>query len=104
MANLAGQRRLSSAETNLCRQIIIDGKVFEQKEPVRPAGGRGQGGGGQGGPPPAPATPSLSGTYSITIDIPGSPITGTFNFTHTGSSLTGTMVTDAGLHSFATAR
>jgi imidazolonepropionase-like amidohydrolase len=96
IANLALVKGDLFGRDKFVPQIIIDGKVFEQKEPVRPAGGRGPGGGGQGAPPAAPATPSLSGTYSLTIDIPGSPITGTFNFTHTGSSLTGTMVTEAG--------
>lgn len=81
-------------------QIIIDGKVFEQKEPVRPAGGgRGPGGGGQGpgaAVPQTPALPSVGGSYSVTIDIPGSPISTTFNFTQTGGALAGTMVTETG--------
>lgn len=74
--------------------VFVDGKVFEVKEPVRPAGGRGQGGGqGPGGPA---TTPTVGGSYSISIEIPGSPLTGTLNFTQTGSELSGTMVTQAG--------
>ncbi len=74
-------------------QLIIDGKVFEQKEtPRAQGGGRGQGGGGQSGG----SGPNLSGSYSINIDIPGSPVSGTFNFTQSGSSLSGTMATAGG--------
>ncbi len=84
--------------------IFVDGRHFEQKEPVRPAGGGRPGGpgggpGGQSGPSaasPPPAAPVLSGAYSITIDIPGQPISATLNFTHSGTTLTGTFVTDGG--------
>lgn len=74
--------------------IFVDGKVFEQKEAARPAaGGRGQGAGPGG---PGATAGSLSGSYAITISVPGSPISGTFNFTQAGSALTGSMVTDMG--------
>lgn len=73
-------------------RIIIDGKVFEQKEQSRPAGGRGNG----TGPGATPTGNLLSGVYPITIDIPGSPITGTLNFVQSGTLLTGTMVTESG--------
>ena len=74
--------------------IFVDGKVFEQKEPPKPVpGGRGLGA-GPGGPGAVAA--SLSGSYAITINVPGSPISGTFNFTQAGSALTGSMVSDAG--------
>lgn len=68
--------------------VFVDGRLFEQKEPVRPAqSGRGSG-------PPSGET--ISGTYRVTIDVPGSPSPATFNFTHAGANLTGTMVTDGG--------
>lgn len=73
-------------------QVIVDGKVFEVKEPPKPpAGGRVTGTG-----PGTPAATSISGTYNITIAIPGSPLSSTLNFTQTGGSLTGTMTSDAG--------
>lgn len=77
-------------------QVIVDGKVFEQKEPVRPAGG-GRGNGG-GAPPPAaaPVGPNVAGAYTITIDVPGSPLGATLNFTQLGSTITGTMVSELG--------
>ncbi len=76
--------------------IFIDGKVFEQKEPVRPpaGGGRGPGGGGSGGA--TPSASSISGSYTITIDIPGQAMNSTLNFTQQGSSLAGTMASPAG--------
>ena len=80
-------------------QVIVDGKVFEIKEPARPAGGRGPGGGGQGpaaGNPTTPTLPNIAGTYAMTIDIPGSPVSGSFNFIQTGAALTGTMTTEGG--------
>ena len=51
-------------------QIIVDGKVFEQKEPVRPAGGRGLGGAGGGNPqtPAVPISPELTRSTSIFRD------------------------------------
>ena len=90
IANLAIVKGDLFGRDKFVPQIIIDGKVFEQKEPVKPAGGgRGpDGGGGQ-----APAGPSLSGSYTINIDIPGSPLTSTLNFTQSGGGLSGTMVT-----------
>ena len=89
IANLALVKGDLFGRDKFVPQIIIDGKVFEQKEPVKPAnGGRGNsGGGGQ----QTPATPNIGGAYTINIDIPGSPISGSFNFDQTGSSLTGTM-------------
>lgn len=80
--------------------VFVDGKLFEQREPVRPAGGgRGQGGpggGNSGGPSAAPAAPSIGGTYTITIDVPGSPLGATLNFAQQGTNLTGTMVSQLG--------
>lgn len=73
-------------------QIIVDGKVFEQKEPPRPPAGRGTG----TGPGPAPAPTNIGGIYNVTIAIPGQSLNSTFDFTQTGSALTGKMTTEAG--------
>lgn len=96
IANLAIVKGDVFARERFVPQIIIDGKVFEQKEPPARTGGRGPGGGGQG-PGGSPATvPTVGSSYAIVIDIPGSPIGATLNFTQTGSALSGTMVTEAG--------
>ncbi|MEP6789111.1 MAG: amidohydrolase family protein [Acidobacteriota bacterium] len=93
IANLALVKGDLFGRDKFVPQIIIDGKVFEQKEPVRaPGGGRGPGGGNQ----QTPTAPNISGTYTINIDIPGSPISSAFTFTQSGSSLTGTMLTPGG--------
>ncbi|MBK9527430.1 MAG: amidohydrolase family protein [Acidobacteria bacterium] len=78
--------------------VFVDGRHFEQKEPVRPAGGRGPGGqgGGPGATPPTPAGPSMGGTYTITIDVPGQPIQATLNLAQAGTTMTGTMVSQLG--------
>ncbi len=92
IANLAIVKGDLFGRDKFVPQIIVDGKVFEQKEPARPPVGRGP---GTGGPPPTAAA-NLGGTYTVSIEIPGSPISGTFNLTQAGSALTGTMVTQAG--------
>lgn len=89
IANLAVVKGDLFGKDKFVSQIIVDGKVFEQKETPRAATtGRGNGGG--------TVPPSLSGNYSITINIPGSPISGTFIFTQAGSVLSGTMVSEGG--------
>ncbi len=95
IANLAIVKGDLFGRDKFVPQIIVDGKVFEQKEAPRGPGGRGTGS-GQGGPPPTAGAASIAGTYSINIDIPGSPISGTLNFIQAGSALTGTMITQAG--------
>jgi hypothetical protein len=77
-------------------QIIIDGKVFEQKEPVRPAGGRGPGAGGAGPGAGTAGLPNVSGTYTVAIDVPGQPLTATWTFNQQGATFTGTMVSSLG--------
>lgn len=68
--------------------VFVDGKYFEQKEPPKtpPAAS---------GTTPASAA-NISGSYAITVEIPGSPLTMTLNFTQSGTSLTGTMVSMLG--------
>ena len=79
-------------------QVIVDGKVFEMKEPPRQAGGgRGNGtGSGQPQPTATPTGTNVAGAYTITIDVPGSPLGATLNFTQSGSTITGTMVSELG--------
>jgi hypothetical protein len=79
--------------------VFVDGKLFEQKEPARPApGGRPGGGpggaGGAGGA--APAAGSFGGIYSITIEAPGMPLAATLNMQQQGTAMTGTMVSQLG--------
>lgn len=86
--------------------VFVDGRHFEQKEPVRPAGGRGPGGqgGGPGATPTATTGPSIGGTYLITIDVPGQPIQATLNLTQAGTVITGTMVSQLGSSQVANGR
>ncbi len=77
--------------------LFVDGRHFEVKEPVRPAGGRGPGGQGGSGATTAPsAGPSMGGTYTITIDVPGQPLQATLNLTQAGTTISGTMVSQLG--------
>ena len=68
--------------------VFVDGKYFEQKEPPKVP------------PTTAGTTPtaavSISGSYNITVDIPGQALTMTLNFTQAGNVLTGTMVSPMG--------
>lgn len=68
--------------------VFVDGKYFEQKEPPKaaPAGA---------GTNPAAAA-NISGSYAINIEVPGSPLAMTLNFTQSGTSLTGSMVSTLG--------
>jgi imidazolonepropionase-like amidohydrolase len=95
IANLAVVKGDLFGRDKFVPQVVVDGKIFEQKETPRGPGGRGTGS-GQGGPPPTAGAANIAGTYSINIDIPGSPISGTLNFIQAGSGFTGTMTTQAG--------
>ena len=81
--------------------VLIDGKIFEQKEPPPtgrqggPGGGRFRGNAPNGGET-APAGPNVAGSYSITIQVPDQTLAGTLTFVQQGSTLTGTLVTDLG--------
>ncbi len=93
IANLAIVKGDVFSKDRFVPQTIVDGKVFEQKEPLKPLPGRGNAT-GTGGPPPAVA--NVGGTYAITIDIPGQPLAATLNFVQQDSSFTGTMVSQLG--------
>ena len=90
IANLAIVKGDLFGKDKFVPQIIVDGKVFEQKEPPKPApGGRGQGG-GQGGQP-VPAVAGINGSYAIVIDVPGQSIPATLRFNQSGSVLLGSI-------------
>ncbi|MEJ7624159.1 MAG: amidohydrolase family protein [Pyrinomonadaceae bacterium] len=99
IANLVLVRGDIFGKDRFVPQVIVDGKVFEQKEPVRPAGGRPgtPGAAAPGAPPqPGPGLPNVAGIYTITIEIPGQQLSATLNFTQSGALLTGTMVSGLG--------
>ena len=70
--------------------VFVDGKHFEQKEAPKREGGSRTGG------QQAAAVASVAGTYTITIDIPGQPITATLAFVQQGSLLSGSMQSQLG--------
>jgi hypothetical protein len=71
--------------------IFVDGKHFEQKETPRPAGGRGPGGPAGAGA----AAPNISGSYAITIDVPGQPVAATLTLIQQGPAVSGSMALGA---------
>ncbi len=77
--------------------VFVDGVLFEPKPPSQPQGGRGLRGGGMGSGGDATAIPgSVAGSYSISIQAPGQPLTGTLTLTQQGTALSGTMTTELG--------
>jgi len=83
--------------------VFVDGRPFEQKPPeaARPQGGGRRGQGGAPGTGPAattttPALPEVGGNYSITIAVPGQPVTGTLALTQQAGIVTGSMQTQLG--------
>ncbi|MCW5960828.1 MAG: amidohydrolase family protein [Pyrinomonadaceae bacterium] len=69
--------------------IFVDGNHFENKEKpkseIKP-----------GGTAPAGTFAQIGGSWNVAIDIPGSPITATYNFIQQGGTFTGTMQTQFG--------
>ena len=69
--------------------VFVDGRQFEQKERPRPQG--------QTAPQQAtPAAASVAGSWAVSIDIPGSPLTGTLTLNQQGTALTGSLQTQLG--------
>jgi len=103
IANLAVVKNDVFATDRFVPYIVVDGKLFEQKEPVRvPGGGRGPGGQRAGGAGAAtgaamPAAANVAGTYNITIDVPGQVVSGTLVLTQQGDVINGTMTTQLGV-------
>ena len=104
IANLAIVKGDIFGRDKFVPQILVDGKVFEQKEPARPAaGGRGPGTGGVA--PLTGALPNVGGTYSINIEIPGQSLAATLVFVQQGTaSFTGTMTSQLGTTQIADGR
>ena len=75
--------------------VFVDGAMFEQKPPERPAGGRQGGRGGQGRDGVGQAV-NVGGIWKVTIHIPDQETEGTFNITQQGPQLTGTVKTPLG--------
>ena len=78
--------------------VFVDGRPFEQKPPaVRPQGRRGPGGpAATTGTTPAAALPQVGGNYSINIDVPGQPLSGTLALTQQGAIVSGSLQTQLG--------
>lgn len=97
IANLAVVKNDIFATDRFVPYIVVDGKLFEQKEPARPAAGRGPAGARPAGTTPAANVANVAGTYSITIDVPGQTLTGTMVLTQQGDVINGTMTTQLGV-------
>jgi hypothetical protein len=89
IANLTVSRGDIFNKDKVVTHVFVDGKLFEQKEkPKTPTPAT-------GGTQPA-ATASVGGVYSITIEIPGQPLSGTLSMTQQGETLTGNLQTQLG--------
>ena len=93
IANLTVVRGDLFGSDRVVTHVFIDGKLFEPKPPAAPAGGRGQRPNGAANPS---ALPNVAGAYSVTIQAPGQPLTGTLTLIQQGAQLTGTLVTELG--------
>jgi imidazolonepropionase-like amidohydrolase len=90
IANLVVSRGDILAKDKQITQVFVDGKLFEQKLPVKPAAGTAS------GATQTSAAANVGGSYSVTIEIPGQPITGTLVLTQQGTDLTGSLQTQLG--------
>ena len=89
IANLAVVKGDLFGKDRIVTHVFVDGKYFEQKElkkDVKPAGTGGA----------VPTATGVSGSYAITIDLPGQALSSTLNLTQTGGVLSGTMVSPLG--------
>ena len=74
-------------------RMFVDGKLFEIKEPPARREGPTRG----GGTTSAPAVATVAGNYTINVDVPGQPLTGTLALTQQGPVLTGSLTTSLGV-------
>ena len=96
IANLVVTRGDIFDRAKVITHVFVDGKLFEQKPPAAPTGRPQRPGGETSTTPPTAATANYSGTWSVNIEIPGQPLSGTMNFTQQGDKLTGTVATPLG--------
>ncbi len=111
IANFVAMRGDIFGKDRVITHVFVDGVMFEQKPPERPAGGIGGPGGRPGGPGGRPggggpaqattgdaagATPNVGGTWKFTIEAPGQPLDGTMVLVQQGTKLTGTVQTMLG--------
>lgn len=86
IANLTVIKGDALAKDKVITHVFVDGKLFEVKAPpARPAGNPGTGN-----------ASAVAGSYNVTIDVPGQPLTGSMNFTVQGQSMTGNLTTQLG--------
>lgn len=87
IANLVVSRGDIFDRNKTITHVFVDGRMFEQRERPRT-------------PPTATTQPSapmnVAGTYSINIEIPGQPLTGTMVLVQQGATLTGSLQTQFG--------
>ncbi|MDQ6787475.1 MAG: amidohydrolase family protein [Acidobacteriota bacterium] len=92
IANLVVSRGDVFNKDKQITQVFVDGRLFEQKlPPAKPAGTTTPTGATQ-----TSAAANVAGTYTITIEIPGQPLTGTLILTQSGTDLSGNLQTQLG--------
>lgn len=99
IANLVVSRGDVFAKDKVITQVVVDGRVFEQKPPAPTRTGSGRSGQG-GGQTPAGQTPSgqtpafinVNGSWNITVEVPNQPISGALNLVQDGRNLSGSML------------
>lgn len=100
IANLLVVRGDLLGKEKTITHVFVDGKLYEQKPPAAaPGGGRRGAGAGTGQPNatvPGAALANVGGVWAVTIEIPGQPLQGTFNFTQQGETLSGTLQSSLG--------
>lgn len=103
IANLVVIRGEAFDRTKTITHVFVDGKMFEQKPPATTPGRFNRGGTGPGNPAGGETTPganpafaNIAGNWTITIEIPGQPSTGTAAFAREGERMTGSVTTQRG--------
>ena len=86
IANLTVSRGDILSKDKTITHVVVDGRMFEQKEkPKTPTPPR------TGGATQEPATANVGGTYAINIEIPGQATPATLVLTQQGETLTGSI-------------
>ena len=86
IANLTVSRGDILSKDKTITHVVVDGKMFEQKEKPKTPKPTTVGGATQ-----QPATATVGGNYSVNIEIPGQATQGTWNLVQQGETLTGTI-------------